>query len=64
MTAYLVKKKHIRAAGDLLLGTDLETSGLAMQRARLKAMTLITGTGATYDARDWSIWWKENRLRY
>ena len=64
MAAYLVKKKHIRAAGDLLLGTDLETSGLAMQRARLKAITLITGTGATYDASEWHSWWQENRLRY
>lgn len=64
MAAQLVEKKQLRAVGDLLLGDDLETCALGLQRARMKAMAALTGSGATFDAKKWRAWWAENKFRY
>ncbi|MCC6574568.1 MAG: hypothetical protein IT462_12355 [Planctomycetes bacterium] len=64
MMAHLVDKKQYRVAGDLLAGEDLETCGLALQRARMKALNVLTGTGAAFDAKRWRAWWSENKVKY
>jgi hypothetical protein len=62
--AQLIEKKQIRSAGELLLGDDLETCALGLQKARMKAMATITGAGAAFDAKKWRAWWAENKFRY
>ena len=64
MASQLIEKKHVRAAGELLLGEDLETCALGLQKARMKAMAALTGAGAAFDATKWRAWWAENKFRY
>lgn len=64
MTATLVDAKRLREAGDLLLGDDLNTCALGLQRARLRAMALLLNKGSGWDAAKWRDWWRENRLKY
>lgn len=64
LAAQLIDKKQLRAAGDLLLGDDLETCALGLQKARMKAMATLTGAGAAFDAKKWRAWWAENKFRY
>lgn len=64
LASQLIDKKQIRAAGDLLLGDDLETCALGLQKARTKAMAGLTGAGAAFDAKRWRAWWAENKFRY
>ena len=63
MASHLVNSKDHRAAGDLLVADDYDDSTLAMQRARLLAMTVIFETGKAWDIKRWRTWWAENRLR-
>ena len=64
LAAQLVEKKQLRSAGDLLLGDDLETCALGLQKARMKAMATLTGAGAAFDAKKWRAWWADNKFRY
>lgn len=64
LASQLVEKKQVRVVGDLLLGEDLETCGLGLQRARLRAMASLTGVGATFDSKKWKAWWAENKFKY
>ncbi len=64
MLAHLLEKRHVRPAGDLLAGEDLETCALALQRARMKALHILTGTGVAFDAKRWRAWWAENKFKY
>lgn len=63
MTAHLVGTRDKRNAGDFLVGDDFKDSIFSMQRARLKAMNVIFGTGKSWDIKRWREWWAENRLR-
>ncbi|MCA8934609.1 MAG: hypothetical protein KDB68_00250 [Planctomycetes bacterium] len=63
MTAHLVESREKRSAGDLLVGDDFKDSIFSMQRARLKAMNVVFGTGKSWDIKRWREWWAENRLR-
>jgi len=63
MTAHLVDVREKRNAGDLLVGKDYDDSTLSMQRARLRAMSVVFNTGKSWDIKRWREWWEENRLR-
>lgn len=63
MAAFLMDDRSRRAAGDLLVADDFAACGVSLQRARLKAMTVLFETGATWDIKRWREWWTENRLR-
>ncbi len=63
LAAHLVEAKALRSAGDTLTGNDFADSPLAMQRARLRALTTLFGVGPTWDIRQWREWWNSNRLR-
>lgn len=63
MIAHLVDAREKRNAGDLLVGEDFDDSTLSIQRARLKAMNVVFGTGKSWDIKRWREWWSENRLR-
>lgn len=64
MAAHLVKSTQVRAAADFLTGADFETDPLSLQRARLKGLAAMFGTGATWDMPRWRRWWQDNRLRH
>ncbi len=63
MAAFLMDDRNRRAAGDLLTADDFAACAVSLQRARLKAMTVLFETGATWDIKRWRQWWTENRLR-
>lgn len=63
MVSHFVAKKDRRAAGDLLVDDAYDNSTLAMQRARLLAMSVIFETGKAWDIKRWRTWWQENRLK-
>lgn len=63
MAAHLVGRREKRTAGDLLISEDFDDSTLALQRARLLAMSVIFETGKAWDIKRWRQWWDENRLR-
>lgn len=63
MSAFLVDDRNMRAAGDLLVADDFAACAVSLQRARLKAMTVLFETGTTWDIKRWREWWSENRLR-
>lgn len=64
LASQLIDKKQIRATGDLLLGEDLESCALGLQKARIRAMASLTGVGAAFDVKRWRAWWAENKFRY
>jgi hypothetical protein len=63
LAAHLVEPKALRSAGDTLTADDFSDGPLAVQRARLRALTTLFGVGPTWDIRQWREWWSENRLR-
>jgi hypothetical protein len=63
LAAHLVEPKALRGAGDALTANDFSEGPLAVQRARLRAMTTLFGVGPTWDIRQWREWWNSNRLR-
>ncbi|MCC6463704.1 MAG: hypothetical protein IT463_00010 [Planctomycetes bacterium] len=64
MAAHLVKGAQVRAAADFLTGPDFETDPLSLQRARLRGLSAMFSTGATWDIARWRRWWQDNRLRH